>query len=516
MKKNPIKSGLRETMAGKVTFLFLLFLYTGVMLYLFWMECYQVPGFQSDMPDYVNKVAGIAGNYEFPYPILFWTARLSAWLIGAKAAMAITTALFNLAAVVITKYYMNREIRKVSHYDDLTQGRQAMTDILVTLLVFSLFLLSNLYSPKNTAFFGFDYAYRCMGIYTPNPFWNATYLATRPFAIICFFETVKVLSEYEKDFQWKNCVLFAVSLLLTTMTKPSYTMVVVPLIGLILLIQLIVSRGKSFRNAFCLCVTMIPTGIALLYQFSGIFTGTNAMGEETGIAIGFAKVWSNYSKSIPLSIIMGMALPIGVLFLNLVFDFIPDSMMFVMALLIVCMCVFVFGYPKFHANQIIAAFFGVFYVAVMLSCIYETRSLEGGKYLVWLIFLCSWGCDTCAYCVGMLFGKHKMAPVLSPKKSVEGAVGGVIGAALLTIIYGFLFRGSMDVDVPYIFMMAGICAAGALISMVGDLAASAIKRNFEIKDYGKLIPGHGGILDRFDSVIFTAPIIYYLTLWLIK
>ena len=200
-----------------------------------------------------------------------------------------------------------------------------------------------------------------------------------------------------------------------------------------------------------------------------------------------------------------------VYYLNLVFDFVPDSMMFVMALLIVCMCVFVFGYPKFHANQIIAAFFGVFYVAVMLSCIYETRSLEGGKYLVWLIFLCSWGCDTCAYCVGMLFGKHKMAPVLSPKKSVEGAVGGVIGAALLTIIYGFLFRGSMDVDVPYIFMMAGICEAGALISMVGDLAASAIKRNFEIKDYGKLIPGHGGILDRFDSVIFTAPIIFYLT-----
>ena len=100
MKKNPIKSGLRETMAGKVTFLFLLFLYTGVMLYLFWMECYQVPGFQSDMPDYVNKVAGIAGNYEFPYPILFWTARLSAWLIGAKAAMAITPARCCLAAVV--------------------------------------------------------------------------------------------------------------------------------------------------------------------------------------------------------------------------------------------------------------------------------------------------------------------------------------------------------------------------------------------------------------------------------
>ena len=204
-----------------------------------------------------------------------------------------------------------------------------------------------------------------------------------------------------------------------------------------------------------------------------------------------------------------------IFYLNLAFHFIPDMMLFVMALLILCMCSFVFCYPKYRADQIIAAFFGVFYVAVMLSCIYQTRSLEGGRYLVWLIFLCSWGCDTCAYCVGMLFGKHKMTPKLSPKKSVEGAVGGVIGAALLTIIYGFLFKGSMGVDNQYILMMALICAAGALLSMVGDLAASAIKRNYEIKDYGKLIPGHGGILDRFDSVIFTAPVIFYLSLYLI-
>lgn len=205
-----------------------------------------------------------------------------------------------------------------------------------------------------------------------------------------------------------------------------------------------------------------------------------------------------------------------VYYLNLAFHFIPDMMMFVMALLIVCMCAFVFGYPRFHANQVIAAFFGVFYVAVMLSCIYQTRSLPGGRYLVWLIFLCSWGCDTCAYCVGMLFGKHKMSPKLSPKKSVEGAVGGVIGAALLTVIYGFIFKGYMQADNRYILIMAGICAAGALVSMVGDLAASAIKRNYDIKDYGKLIPGHGGILDRFDSVIFTAPIIFYLSSYIIR
>lgn len=184
-------------------------------------------------------------------------------------------------------------------------------------------------------------------------------------------------------------------------------------------------------------------------------------------------------------------------------DFERYGTMAVIIALVLLMFVYVFSYPKYRAEQVMAAFFGVVYVAVMLSFIYLTRNLPDGKFIVWLIFICSWGCDTCAYCVGMLIGKHKMAPVLSPKKSVEGAVGGVAGAALLGVAYAAATGGQM---VEY----AIICAVGALISMVGDLAASAIKRNQEIKDYGKLIPGHGGILDRFDSVIFTAPVIYFL------
>lgn len=184
-------------------------------------------------------------------------------------------------------------------------------------------------------------------------------------------------------------------------------------------------------------------------------------------------------------------------------------LMGVIASLVLIMCVHVFCYPAYQAGQIMAACFGIVYVGVMLSYIYQTRMLPGGQFHVWLIFLCSWGCDTCAYCVGVLIGKHKMAPVLSPKKSIEGAVGGVAGAVLLGVIYAFFTKGGM---VEY----GIICGVGALISMVGDLAASAIKRNQGIKDYGKLIPGHGGILDRFDSVIFTAPVIYYLSLFLIS
>ena len=204
-----------------------------------------------------------------------------------------------------------------------------------------------------------------------------------------------------------------------------------------------------------------------------------------------------------------------VFYCNLKWAFLPDLMVVVLGFLMALMFVYVFTYPKYKTEQMLAVFFGVFYVAVMLSYVYQTRMLTAGAYIVWLIFLCSWGCDTCAYCVGMLIGKHKMSPVLSPKKSVEGAVGGVVGAALLGAIYAAVVGSHLEAENPVI-TYAIICAVGALISMVGDLAASAIKRNHNIKDYGTLIPGHGGIMDRFDSVIFTAPVIYYLSMFMMR
>ena len=199
-----------------------------------------------------------------------------------------------------------------------------------------------------------------------------------------------------------------------------------------------------------------------------------------------------------------------VYYLTLLLDREEFSLIAILFALVLIMSVYVFTYPKYHADQIMAAMFGVIYVAVMLSYIYKTRNLEGGAWLVGLIFISSWGSDTCAYCVGMLIGKHKMAPVLSPKKSVEGGVGGVVGAALLGALYAVVIAKWNPASGHTALMYALICAVGALISMVGDLAASAIKRNKEIKDYGRLIPGHGGVLDRFDCVIFTAPFIYFL------
>lgn len=184
------------------------------------------------------------------------------------------------------------------------------------------------------------------------------------------------------------------------------------------------------------------------------------------------------------------------------------------AALMVLMSLYVFTFPKYKTEEVTVAFFGVFYVAVMLSYLYQVRMMTDGKYLVWLIFISSWGCDTCAYCVGMLFGRHRLAPVLSPKKSIEGAVGGVAGAALLGLLFAAVFGGKMTaVANPYL-ACAAACAIAAVISQIGDLAASAIKRNHNVKDYGHLIPGHGGILDRFDSTLFTAPAIFFAVTFL--
>ena len=122
-------------------------------------------------------------------------------------------------------------------------------------------------------------------------------------------------------------------------------------------------------------------------------------------------------------------------YLAVLLDFERYGVLAIIFGLVLLMFVYVFTYPTYEAGQVMPALFGIVYVAVMLSFIYLTRELPGGKFHVWLIFLCSWGCDTCAYCVGMLIGRHKMAPILSPKKSVEGGVGGVAGAALLGAIY---------------------------------------------------------------------------------
>ena len=185
-------------------------------------------------------------------------------------------------------------------------------------------------------------------------------------------------------------------------------------------------------------------------------------------------------------------------------------LMWLILTFMVMMACYVIAFPAFHSEQITMLFFGIFYVTVMMSFVFKVRFVANGILFVWLIFIGAWGSDTCAYCVGKLFGKHKLPSKLSPNKTVEGSVGGIIGAALL----GFLFALIFFKDAGYCWKFELIVGVSSVISQIGDLTASAIKRNHDIKDYGKLIPGHGGILDRFDSIIFIAPVVYYLVTFL--
>lgn len=179
----------------------------------------------------------------------------------------------------------------------------------------------------------------------------------------------------------------------------------------------------------------------------------------------------------------------------------------VMIVLLLILAVYVFTFPKYKETDIARTFFGFVYVAIMLSFLLQIRLEESGLLLSIFVLISSWGNDVFAYLVGVSIGKHKFTPRLSPKKSIEGFIGGIAGAGVLGYGYALIFSNVMPFEPIY---CAIIAAVGAIPAVIGDLVASAIKRNNDIKDYAKLIPGHGGIMDRFDSVIFTAPIIYYL------
>ena len=196
-----------------------------------------------------------------------------------------------------------------------------------------------------------------------------------------------------------------------------------------------------------------------------------------------------------------------------------------LSLLVLLMMTYVFTFPKYKAYQVMNSYFAFVYAPVMLSFILLTRNISTsmdtdnhniGFFASFLIFY-AWASDTFAYFVGVTVGKHKIFPNLSPKKSVEGCIGGILGAGLAGYLYGLLmFKIGVLDDITTAYFLIPLGVLSSVIGQIGDLAASAIKRNFEIKDYGKLIPGHGGIMDRFDSIILTAPFIYSVSLLLFK
>ena len=186
-------------------------------------------------------------------------------------------------------------------------------------------------------------------------------------------------------------------------------------------------------------------------------------------------------------------------------------------LLLFFVLIYTLAYVMFRKNQDkisdILAFYALFlYIVGCFNSIICLRYMTGGKYVYLLVFIGAWVCDTFAYFTGRFLGKHKLIPEISPKKTIEGSIGGIVFTIGAFILYRFiLFKifPELNINLPYwLVIVLGIAAS--IVSQIGDLVASAVKRQYDIKDYGKLFPGHGGVLDRFDSVMLVAPVIYVI------
>lgn len=163
---------------------------------------------------------------------------------------------------------------------------------------------------------------------------------------------------------------------------------------------------------------------------------------------------------------------------------------------------------KTNVKDIAITFFGICYIPLFIMFLSLINGMENGKILIWYVFACAWGTDVFAYIVGKTIGKHKFSEV-SPNKSIEGCIGGIIGAVSISLVFTYAFNTIFALGFSYLVII-GIAICLSIVGQIGDFAASSIKRYVGIKDFSNLIPGHGGMLDRIDSVIFIAPFAYML------
>lgn len=214
--------------------------------------------------------------------------------------------------------------------------------------------------------------------------------------------------------------------------------------------------------------------------------------------VGFAKR--------PLIMLMGFVASVG-FFVALAF--VPAILPLLLYLFIILLfCISMNRRNPFQLQEIALLFFLTSYLIFCFYNIVLIRKMPQGGALVWLVFVCAFMTDTFALLGGKFFGKHKLAPVLSPHKTIEGSIGGVLGCVLSVVVYCLVLQYAFHYTPNY---GSGIVFAlvGSGLAQLGDLAASSIKRQYNVKNYGNIMPGHGGVMDRFDSVLFVAPFAYY-------
>lgn len=256
-------------------------------------------------------------------------------------------------------------------------------------------------------------------------------------------------------------------------------------IGLPLVILLIVFGNKYVIDAV---IAIIAT--MAMYEYSKCISQEakfiSWVGYLSAISIAFIHIVSDTVLSTIIT--LGVPIILFILFLNVI---ISDM--------------------KITFKDAAFTFIGILYIVGFigfLPILYGVTGKISGKMLIWFVIFTAWGTDAIAYIVGKNFGKHKFSKV-SPNKTVEGCIGGVIGAVILSLICAYVMNTYFNTEIAYL-TIAVLSAILSVIGQVGDFSASVIKRYFDIKDFSELFPGHGGMIDRIDSVMFIAPFAYFL------
>ena len=261
--------------------------------------------------------------------------------------------------------------------------------------------------------------------------------------------------------------------------------IVTALIGLPVVILLITLGNKYIVDAVVAIIAVMA-----MYEYANCIRSEAKFIAWVGYLAAFGIAFTHVVSDMVLSTIITLGVPIVLLLLF--FNVIVTDM-------------------KITFKDMAFSFVGILYVVGFLGflpILYGVTGKIDGKMLIWFVLIAAWGTDVFAYWVGKNFGKHKFSKV-SPHKTIEGCIGGMLGAVVFSLICAYVMNTYFDTEIAYL-TIAILAAILSMIGQVGDFSASVMKRYFEIKDFSELFPGHGGMLDRIDSVMFIAPFAYFL------
>lgn len=265
-------------------------------------------------------------------------------------------------------------------------------------------------------------------------------------------------------------------------------------------------------------LTRVITSVVALAVFAAVVIGGNIPLTIAVLLVTFAMLYEMYTAVTKSKAAKAAGYISAILVLAGVYTDMFDGAAALAVMLMLAFAVFLHG--KVGFKELFSVSFVSVFITLFMSYI-PRLSIDMGMRYAAFIFIIAWGSDTFAYFCGTFFGKHKLIPKVSPKKTVEGSVGALVAVMLLCMLYTFIMGecgyaiGGVEPGAAGYVKVGLLGALTAALSQLGDLAASAVKRDSGIKDYGKIFPGHGGFMDRFDSVIFIAPVVYYYCMHII-